>query len=92
MKDLDLGRAAGRDWFRRLGHRLEGARRIEGLPNLGFPAVETPGAVGSVAFLKDHRTLWVDAGDVAAADLPPGFTRTGTAYSVASHVIACWKE
>ncbi len=91
VQDLDRGQG-GRSWFDALGRRLEGARPLEGLQNLGFPAVETPGSVGSVAFLKDHKTLWVDAGDVATQDLPPGFNRTGSAYSVASQVIACWKE
>ena len=91
VKDLE-GEPAGQDWFDALSGRLDRARPIKGLQSLGFPAVETPGAVGSVAFLKDHKTLWVDAGDVAATDLPPGFSRTAGAYSVAAHVIACWKE
>lgn len=91
VKDLDR-EPAGRDWFDALSRRLDRARPIKGLQSLGFPAVETPGSVGSVAFLKDHKTLLVDAADVAATDLPPGFSRTAGAYSVAAHVIACWKE
>ncbi len=91
VKDLD-GAPAGRAWFDALAGRLERARPVTGLPNLGFPAVETPGSVGSVAFLKDHKTLWVDAGNVAPRDLRPGFSRTATAYNVAAHVIACWME
>lgn len=91
VQDLDR-EPAGRDWFDALSQRLDRARPITGLQSLGFPAVETPGSVGSVAFLKDHKTLWVDAGDVAATDLPPGFNRTAGAYSIAAHVIACWEE
>ena len=91
VTDLDR-EPAGRDWFDSLSQRLDRARPIKGLQSLGFPAVETPGSVGSVAFLKDHKTLLVDAGDVAATDLPPGFSRTAAAYSVAASVIACWKE
>lgn len=91
VKDLDRA-APGRAWFDRLSGRLDGATPIKGLQALGFPAVETPGPVGSVAFLKDHKTLWVDASRVSVRDLPAGFSRTGTAYNVASHVIACWME
>ena len=91
VKDLD-DEATGRAWFDSLSERLEGARPVPGLQNLGFPAVRTPGPVGSVAFLKDHKTLWVDAGDVDPQGLRAGFSRSATAYNVASHVISCWTE
>jgi hypothetical protein len=91
VKDVD-GTTAGRDFFDDLAHRLPGAVAIKGLQNLGFPALETPSSVGSVVFLKDHKTLWVDARRVASRDLAPGFSRTGAAYGVAAAVIACWTE
>lgn len=91
VKDLDEA-TAGRAYFDKLARTLPGAHPIRGLQNLGFPALETPGSTGDVAFLKDHKTLWVDASKAATQDLPPGFTRTGAAYSVAAAVIACWTE
>ena len=91
VKDLDEA-TAGRAFFDALGRKLPGARPIRGLQNLGFPALETRGSTGDVAFLKDHKTLWVDASRVATKDLPPGFSRTGAAYGVAAAVIACWTE
>jgi hypothetical protein len=45
-----------------------------------------------VVFLKDHKTLWVDATRVAASDLPEGTNRQDAAYGVAAAVIACWTE
>lgn len=91
VKDLDET-VAGRKYFDGLARRLSGAQSIKGLQNLGFPALETPAATGGVVFLKDHKTLWVDASRVARQDLAPGFTRTGAAYGVAAAVIACWTE
>jgi hypothetical protein len=91
VKDLDEA-TTGRAFFDSLARRLPGARPIRGLQNLGFPALETPGSTGDVVFLKDHKTLRVDAHRVAAKDLPPGFSRTGAAYGVAAAVIACWTE
>jgi hypothetical protein len=89
VKDLDAA-GPGRAWFDRLRGRLTGASRIVGLASFGFPAFETPG--GDVVFIKDHKTLWVDATRVAASDLPPGTDRQDAAYSVAAAVIACWTE
>jgi hypothetical protein len=91
VKDLDET-TAGRAYFDALARMLPGAHPIKGLQNLGFPALETAGPTGDVAFLKDHKTLWVDASRVATKDLPPGFSRTGAAYGVAAAVIACWTE
>lgn len=82
--------AAGRAWFDRLRGRLAGASPIAGLAGFGLPAVETP--QGHVVFLKDHKTLWVDATRVASTDLPQGTSRQDAAYAVAAAVIACWTE
>ncbi len=89
VKDLDAA-GPGRAYFDGLRGRLAGASPIVGLANFGFPAFETP--QGDVVFLKDHKTLWVDATRVAAADLPQGTDRQDAAYGVAAAVIACWTE
>ncbi|MGN6251512.1 MAG: hypothetical protein ACTHNS_06845 [Marmoricola sp.] len=89
VRDLRTGPAATA-WFRHVQSMTAGAHRITGLQGLGLPSFESPG--GQVGFLKDGRTLVVDASDVAKADLPPGFSRTGVAYGVAAAVIACWSE
>lgn len=91
VKDLDEA-GPGQAYFDGLASTLRGARPIKGLQNLGFRALETPRTVGGVVFLKDHKTLWVDASRVARQDLAPGFSRTGAAYGVAAAVIACWTE
>jgi hypothetical protein len=87
----DLGRAApGKAYYDRLRSRLHGATEIRGLENFGFPAFETP--QGDVVFLKDHKTLWVDATKLAGSDLPPDTSRQDIAYGVAAAVIGCWTE
>lgn len=88
VKDLD-STPAGRAWFDTLRKQLPGASDIAGMANFGLPAYET--TRGDVVFLKDGKTLWVDASALPAAVLPPGATRTGVAYAVAAAVIACWK-
>jgi hypothetical protein len=89
VKDLDSPRA-GRAYFDRLRAGLPGAHAIGGLASYGFPSFET--AHGDVVFIKDHKTLWVDATRLTAADLPPGTSREDAAYGVAAAVIACWTE
>jgi len=80
----------GRPYFRRLRSGLAGATPIHGVQALGLPAFETPS--GEVAFLKDGKTLRVDASDLPRSALPTGFTRQQAAYGVAASVIACWTE
>lgn len=89
VKDLTSA-TTGRMWFEDLRERLTRPATIRGMANLGFPAFETPS--GDVVFLKDGKTLWVDATDVPQSLVPPGSSRTGVAYGVAAAVIACWKE
>jgi hypothetical protein len=89
VKDLDTA-GPGRAYFDALRSRLPGARTISGLENFGFPAFETPR--GDVVFIKDHKTLHVDASRLGASDLPSGLSRTDAAYGVAAAVIACWTE
>lgn len=89
VKDLDAA-GPGRAYFDSLRHRLPGATTIKGLANFGFPAFETPR--GDVVFIKDHKTLWVDATHLGARSLPQGSSRADIAYGVASAVIGCWTE
>jgi hypothetical protein len=82
--------SVGAAYFAKLRQSLPGARRIRGLENFGFPAVQT--AAGQVAFLKDGKSLLVDASDLAARALPAGLSKEQAAYGVAAAVIACWTE
>lgn len=87
----DLSKAlSGRAYFDTLRSQLAPVTRIVGMESFGFPAFET--ASGNVVFIKDHKTLRVDASKLPADALPDGFTRAETAYSVASAVVACWSE
>jgi hypothetical protein len=81
---------AGRAHFAALRKELPGARSITGMQALGFPAFDTKS--GNVVFLKDGKTLRVDATSLSEDALPQGFTRRETAYSVAAAVIGCWTE
>lgn len=81
--------ASGVSYFDALRRRLPGATELEGMENLGFPALATS---DRVVFLKDGKTLEVDAGAVPQEALRKGYTRRDTAYAVASAVIACWTE
>jgi hypothetical protein len=89
VKDLDAA-GPGRAYFDRLRSRLPHAEAIQGLANFGFTSFQTPR--GDVVFLKDHKTLWVDATRLAPTDLPAGTSRADVAYGVAAAVIACWTE
>lgn len=89
VKDATDDRA-GRAYFTSLRSRLAGARDIDGVESFGFPAFETPD--GDVAFLKDGKTLRVDAGKVATGSLPTDFSAAEAAYGVAAAVIGCWTE
>lgn len=81
--------AAGREHFDALQEDL-GAEEIEGMLGLGLPSFST--GDGVVAFLRDGKTLTVDA-----TALPDGFAGDATthdeaAYAIASAVLTCWVE
>jgi hypothetical protein len=80
----------GRDYFNALRSQLAGSTTIRGAEAFGFPAFQT--SDGNVVFLKDGKTLRVDAGAVSRHGLPTGFSREDAAYAVAAAVIACWTE
>jgi hypothetical protein len=89
VQDLDTA-GPGQVFFDGLEARLPHATRLRGVEALGFPSFET--TRGDVVFLKDHKTLWVDASRLTASALPTGMSRTDVAYGVAAAVIACWSE
>lgn len=82
--------ASARKYFDALAGKIGGTAPIKGLANLGFPAYQTDG--GSVVFLKDNNTLYVDATKLPAAVGPHGATPTAFAYQVSTTILACWKE
>lgn len=82
--------AGARKYFDSLQDRLYGATPIKGLANLGFAAVQTDD--GSVVFLKDTSTLYVDATQLPASVGPQKVARTDFAYQVSTTILACWKE
>lgn len=85
-----LDEKTGRAHYAALKRSLPGSANLTGMENFGFPAFAT--TAGDVVFLKDGKTLHVDATALDRADLPERFSRQDTAYSVASAVIACWTE
>ena len=89
VKDLDTT-GPGRAYFDHLRHRLAGASTIRGVASFGFPAFETPR--GDVVFIKDDKTLWVDASRLGVSARPRGTSRQDVAYGVAAAVIGCWTE
>jgi hypothetical protein len=90
VADLPPGSAAAQQRYADTRTTVSGARRIVGMQSFGLPAFES--TAGQVGFLKDGRTLLVDATGVPDGALPPGFSRMGVAYGVAAAVIACWTE
>lgn len=100
--DLDAGplvltvhdatdRTSGHEYFTSLRGRIGDTERLAGMTSFGLPAYET--ADGSVVFLRDGKTLHVDATALAAGLGPDGtMNQNDVAYAVAAGVIACWTE
>ncbi|WP_347754275.1 hypothetical protein [Agrococcus sp. ProA11] len=80
--------AAGEEHYGELQRTLD-ADDIEGLLGLGLPSFSND--EGIVAFLRDGKTLVVDA-----TALPNGFagdmTQGEAAYAIATAVLGCWVE
>ncbi|MFD4422067.1 hypothetical protein ACFWN7_11265 [Agromyces sp. NPDC058484] len=83
--------AEGRAHFADLQNSLDDAEEIEGMAGLGMPSFST--GTGIVAFVRDGKTLLVDA-----TALPSGLgangskTQSEAAYALASAVLVCWVE
>jgi hypothetical protein len=84
----DIG--AGARYFTASKQRLGHARPLRGLAGFGLPSYETN--AGLVGFLKDGKTLQVDATAQARAAGPDHQSRADVAYAVAADVVACWSE
>jgi hypothetical protein len=82
--------AIGRAYFERTRQGAEKAQPLHGLLSLGLPSYETPD--GSVVFLKDGKTLTVDATKLQDSIGPSHLSRSDLAYAVAAAVVACWSE
>jgi hypothetical protein len=80
--------AAARAHFTNLQQQLGSTQPIHGLENLGLPAFETP--TGTVAFVKDDKTLRVDATRLPQHVGTPRFDRSHFAYTIATDVLGCW--
>lgn len=63
---------------------------LTGLQAFGLPSYETTD--GKVVFLKDGKTLVVDAGALHQPVGPNGESRSDVAYAIAADVIGCWNE
>lgn len=78
---------AARQYFNAQRHSLPSAKPLVGLASFGLPAFETD---RNVVFLKDAKTLEVDATGLPAHVGPNGDTRGDFAYTVATDVLVCW--
>ncbi len=81
--------AVGEQHFAALQHELA-ADEIEGMLGLGLPSFST--GDGVVAFLRDGKTLLVDATALPEGLADGAMTRDGAAYAAASAVLVCWVE
>ena len=71
-----------------LRQRLSPTQPLQGAVNLGLPAYES--STGNVVFLKDDKTLQVDATAMASHIGPNAESRTTFAYQMATDVLGCW--
>jgi hypothetical protein len=83
-------KASALKYFTAMQALAKGAKPIEGLANLGFPAYET--ADGSAVFQKDSFVLKVDASNLPATLGPESITRNALAYQLSTTILACWVE
>lgn len=81
----------GEAHFAELRRGLANAEDIEGLLGLGLPSFST--GDGIVSFLRDGKTLVVDATSLPSGLGPDGSrTQDQVAYAVASAVLTCWVD
>jgi hypothetical protein len=82
--------ASALKYFNAMQALAEGAKTIEGLASLGFPAYETDD--GSAVFQKDSMILHVDASELPPTLGPESITRNALAYQLSTTILACWVE
>jgi hypothetical protein len=89
VKDSASSRS-GHRYFQVAHKRADEAQPLGGLLNLGLPSYGTPD--GTVVFLKDGKTLKVDASNLHHQPGAQQRSPVDVAYAVAAVVIACWSE
>jgi hypothetical protein len=82
--------AAGHAYFKALRPTLGPTHSLRGLEGLGLPAYES--TKGTVVFLKDGKTLKVDATQLSTAVGGHNASPVDVAYEVGTDVIGCWSE
>ncbi len=80
---------SGSTYFDRSRRDLPHTKPLQGLISLGLPSYEAQ--QGIVAFLKDGKTLTVDASRLSP-EVGGHQSREDVAYAVAAEVVACWSE
>jgi hypothetical protein len=81
---------AGRTYFQRLRAQIRPLHALHGLEAFGLPSYES--AKGHVIFLKDGKTLHVDATALQGASGAHHLSQADVAYAIAADVIGCWRE
>jgi hypothetical protein len=81
---------AGQRFFAAIRARTPGLHKITGLQSLGLPGYADNH--GIVLFLKDGKTLQVDATALPAATGRYHQTPAAVAYGLAADILACWSE
>lgn len=71
-----------------LRHRLAPTQPLRGAVSLGLPAYQT--SAGNVIFLKDDKTLQVNATAMPQHIGPHRESRSTFAYQMATDVLGCW--
>jgi hypothetical protein len=81
---------AGRAYFDSLRSTVGRTHRLHGLQSLGLPSYES--LDGTVVFLKDGKTLTVDATALTSGVGSHQGSPAEVAYQIGSDVIGCWAE
>jgi len=79
---------SARTYLSVLRHQLAPTQPLQGAVSLGLPAYQT--SAGNVVFLKDDKTLQVDATAMPQQIGPQGESRSTFAYQMATDVLGCW--
>jgi hypothetical protein len=83
-------KATGQHYFDTVRSHLPGLEPIRGLKNFGLPGYAD--TAGTVVFLKDGKTLDVDATGLPAHVGRYDQTPAHVAYGLAASILACWSE
>jgi hypothetical protein len=78
---------AAQSYFDALRRNLSATSTLTGMSSLGLPGYQS--ARGVVVFLKDDKTLEVDATSIGRTG-PSQVSRSNLAYTVATDILGCW--